>query len=131
MARLSSLHIANAWFHRPELQYKSHKHNHVAILILATIVYWYRPTAVRDALTGNIREWRSKFRFDKLQMSYSTLSRKLGCAKSQAQRACHFLANRGFLTLEFRNSKAGNNLLFIEPVVEKLKESLTPYRSPE
>jgi hypothetical protein len=119
---MSSIAVPSNWFHRPELQYENHKPNFLAILILATIVYWYRPTAVRDTLTGSIVGGRYKFCSDKLQMSYAALSHKYGFTRSQVHKACHFLANRGLVTLEFRHSKAASNLLFIEPVVENIKD---------
>ena len=38
----------------------------LAINLLADIVYWYRPTIIRDEETGNIIEYKKKFAKDKL-----------------------------------------------------------------
>ena len=45
----------------------------IAMLILADIVYWYRPTEVRDERTGEVVGMRKKFRADMLQRSYKQL----------------------------------------------------------
>lgn len=39
----------------------------LAITLLADIVYWYRPTEVRDERSGQIIGWRKKFKGDLLQ----------------------------------------------------------------
>ena len=42
----------------------------LAIVILADIVYWYRPSEVRDQGTGQILGWKKKFSEDILRQSY-------------------------------------------------------------
>ena len=39
----------------------------LAITILSDIVYWFRPTEVRDERTGQVVGWRKKFSGDLLQ----------------------------------------------------------------
>ena len=41
-----------------------------AIVILADIVYWYKPTEVRDERTGQIVAFKKRFSADLLQRNY-------------------------------------------------------------
>ena len=42
----------------------------LAIVLLANIVYWYRPSEVRDQGTGHILGWKKKFSEDILGQNY-------------------------------------------------------------
>ena len=44
--------------------------NMLAANILADIVYWYRPTEIRDEQTGYVTGWQKKFKGEQLQKSY-------------------------------------------------------------
>ena len=46
---------------------ESGKPNLTAIIILADIVYWYKPTEIRDEGTGQVIGVRKKFKSDLLQ----------------------------------------------------------------
>lgn len=115
--------LPNEWFKCPRLRYESGAVNLLAIVILSEIVYWYKPSEVRDEHTGNTIGWKKKFAADKLQRSYEELSTKFGCSKRQAAEACYFLRDVGLITLELRTIKVNggsltlSNVLFIEPVV--------------
>lgn len=97
-----------------------------AIIILSDIVYWYRPTTIRNEGTGSIIQVNRKFSADKLQRSYQQFADAFGFGKDQAKAACKWLENKGYITLELRNIMAAgthlSNVLFIEPVTEKVKE---------
>ena len=45
-----------------------------AIALLSEIVYWYRPTEVRDEHTGALLGYRKRFQGDKLQRSYQAFA---------------------------------------------------------
>ena len=89
-----------------------------AIVILSDIVYWYRPTELRDESTGQIIAIRKKFKADLLQRSYQ-------------QNAIIFLEKLGVIKRVFRtinlNGLVVNNVLYIELIVEKLKELTYPH----
>jgi hypothetical protein len=97
----------------------------VAITILAEVVYWYRPAVIRDEATGEVVGWRKKFKADKLQRTYQSLAEQFGISKRQVREACRRLREQGLLTLELRTVVARdgtrmNNVLYLEPVPEKL-----------
>ena len=97
-----------------------------AIIILSDIVYWYRPTEVRDEVTGKTIGWRKKFAADKLQRSYQQISDQFGISKTQAKEAVDWLVNDGIITREFRTVMSAkgplNNVMFLEPVPQKIQE---------
>lgn len=97
-----------------------------AIIILADIVYWYRPTEIRDEQTGQVKEYRKKFKNDKLQRSYQQLADMFGISKKEATNAVVFLEKLGVVKREFRkisiNGVIANNVLFIDLIPEKLEE---------
>ncbi|MGI6018619.1 MAG: hypothetical protein ACOX8M_07475 [Marvinbryantia sp.] len=49
----------------------SGKPYYLAIMILSDIVYWYRPTEIRDERTGQLLGWKKKFHNDMLQRNYT------------------------------------------------------------
>ena len=99
----------------------------VAITLLAEICYWYTPTIIRDEHTGEVMGYKKKFKADKLQKSYEQLAKQFGLSKVQVRRAIKRLEQQGLITVEFRNIKVAsglaiNNVMFIEPVPEKIAE---------
>ena len=53
----------------------------MAITILADLVYWHRPTEVRDERTGEVIGWKKKFHGEMLQKSYQEYANKFGESK--------------------------------------------------
>lgn len=102
-----------------------------AIVILADIVYWYRPTELRDESTGQIIAIRKKFKADLLQRSYQQIAEQFGLSKKEATNAIIFLEKLGVIKRVFRtinmNGLVVNNVLYIELIVEKLKELTYPH----
>lgn len=96
-----------------------------AIVILAEIVYWYRPTVERDEATGEVVSIRKKFKADKLQRSYQSFADQFGLTRRQCEDAIARLVDGGYITKETRTvdtatGKLGN-VLFVEPVVEAIQ----------
>ncbi|MEN2732324.1 hypothetical protein WBU85_05535 [Escherichia coli] len=56
-----------------------------AIALLSEIVYWYRPTEVRDEHTGALLGYRKRFQGDKLQRSYQAFAEQFGFGKGKPQ----------------------------------------------
>ena len=90
-----------------------------AIIILSDIVYWYRPTAVKNEQTNEVT-FKKKFAADKLQRSYGQLADHFGMGKDQARNACKWLEKRGLITIEPRVIHVRgiplSNVIFMEPV---------------
>lgn len=95
-----------------------------AIVILSDIVYWYRPTEIRDESTGAVVGYKKKFKSDLLQRSYQQLSNMFGISKREATNAIIKLEHLGVIKRVFRtvtvNDVTNSNVLFIELIPEKL-----------
>lgn len=57
----------------------------ISIMILADIVYWYRPSEIRDEITGRTIGFSKKFKSDLLQRTYESFSEQMGFTKRQVQ----------------------------------------------
>lgn len=97
-----------------------------AIIILSDIVYWYRPTEIRDEQTGQIIEYKKRFKGDMLQRSYQQMADMFGISKKEATNAIVFLEKLGVVKREFRtvniNGVVANNVLYINLIPEMLKK---------
>jgi hypothetical protein len=87
-----------------------------AILLLADIVYWYRPSYQVDPKTGEAKIGK-KFKSDILQRSYIDIEKQFGFTKRQAQEAFKTLetldiCHRELRTVEINGVKV-SNILFI------------------
>lgn len=116
--------IPHSWYQ--SITYPSGKPYLTAIVILADIVYWYRPTEVRDEATGRVRCYRKKFRGDFLQRSYESIADQFGVSKREAKNAIVALEELGVVKRYFRTVQVGNlppqnNVLFIDLIPEGLR----------
>ncbi|MBJ8063392.1 DnaD domain-containing protein [Bacillus cereus group sp. N15] len=115
--------IDHGWFRTLTLD--NGKPNMVAISILGEVVYWYKPTEVRDEHSNNVR-YKQKFKADTLQKSYQQFADSFGFTKRQVKDACDYLKGRGLVHIEFRtvfvNGTRCNNVMFIEPVPEEIQK---------
>ena len=111
------------WYSRIQ---KSNKPDYKAIILLSEIIYWYRPTEVRDETTGELRGYRKKFNEDMLRRSYQAFADEFGMSKREAQDALKRLRDAGLLRLELRNSSYNgvpqSNVLYVEPIASKIDE---------
>lgn len=102
----------------------------LAINILADIVYWYRPTEIRDEKTGFVIGYKKKFKADLLQRSYDDLCQMFMCSKKDGQRAIAFLESFGVIKRVFRTLKVSGitvaNVLFLQLDVDILKSLTYP-----
>lgn len=101
-----------------------------AIIILADIVYWYKPTEIRDEGTGQVIAVKKKFKADLLQRSYQQISEQFGISKKEAPNAIIFLEKLGVVRRVFRtvniNGLVVNNVLFLELIVNRLWQLTYP-----
>ena len=123
--------IPIVWFQT--IKYPNGKPNVNAIIILADIVYWYRPTEIRDEYTGQIIGIRKKFREDLLQRNYQQLGEQFGFTKKQVVDAVNALQAIGVVKKDFRNLKVSgqciNNVLYLELNPQRLYEITYPEKS--
>lgn len=120
--------IPQAWY--KTITKDSGKPHLTAIVILADIVYWYRPSEIRSEETGQIVALRKKFKSDLLQRSYQQIAEQFGISKKEATNSIIFLEKMGVIKRVFRtiniNGISINNVLFIELNVMRLKEITYP-----
>lgn len=95
-------------------------------VILAWIVWWYRPSDVIDEETKQWLGWKKKFWGDKLQASYSDIAEQTGLTKLQTRAAIERLETAGIITTEFRHTAQASNMLYIGINVEKIIEISYP-----
>ena len=98
----------------------------LGIIILAEICYWYRPTEIRDELTGKLVGVKKKFAADMLQRSLSSFEKQFGATKKRVAEALKRLEALGLIVKERRTIETAmgriGNVLFLAPVVSKLRE---------
>ncbi|PJF21008.1 MAG: hypothetical protein CUN56_13280, partial [Phototrophicales bacterium] len=106
----------------------------ISAVILADIVYWYRPAIVRDEITGQPVGIKRRFSADKLQRNYKSLEEMFGLSRDQIRRALKRLEDAKIIDREFRtieiNNKPMSNVMYIgiNPVAIKV---ITFYKFPE
>ena len=129
--RMSRLHISGniipvTWY--KTIRKSTGKPNLNAIIILADIVYWYRPTEVRDEMTGELVGLKKKFHADLLQRSYQQIADQFGITKRDATNAVVELEKMKVIRRVFRtlhvNGQQVPNVLFLDLNVDIL-EALT------
>ena len=124
--------IPASWY--KALRFPNGKPDLVAIILLAEIVYWYRPSITFDERTGQPCAIRKKFKCDKFSRSYQAFADQFGVTKRQAQDAITRLKyTYGVLHTETRTVKTEHgtlgNVLFLEPLPEKIL-AITHQRTP-
>ena len=96
-----------------------------AINILSDVLYWYRPSEIRDESTGDVIAYRKRFSADLLQRSYDQIAEHFGLSKRQAKDAVVRLEELGAIRRVFRNVDYGagtmGNVMFTKrsPVFAK------------
>ena len=125
--------VHEAWYHT--VTKKNGKCCPLAVLILADIVYWYRPAEHRDEETQDVTYYK-KFRDnDYLQRSYAQIMSRYGISKKQAYEALVVLENLGVIKRHFRTvtTSGGNrmgNVMFLELIPEVLMKLTYPDEDP-
>lgn len=112
------------------ITYNNGKPHLNAITVLADIVYWYRPTEVRDECTGQLIGHRKKFAGDRLQRNYQQISDMFGLSKDQAIAAIDKLKDIGVIKKVFKNIVVGgarlNNVMYLDLVPDRLIQLTYP-----
>ena len=101
--------IALSWL--KELSNKRGYANVYAALLLAEIVYWFRP---------NTKTGKKKFHRHTLYLSYKDLERRLGMSKDAASAAFDYLKKKGLIEWEFSKNKQDRNWRYVYLNVEAL-----------
>lgn len=119
----------------PQIWYKTirkgtGKPNLNAIIILADIVYWYRPVEIRDEGSGALIGYRKRFKGDLLQRSYQQIADQFGISKRDATNAVVELEKLGVVKRVFRTLTAEGisipNVLFLSLDADVLERITYP-----
>ena len=120
--------IPHEWFRHIKLP--SGKPDTIGIILLAEIVYWYRPIVTIDEETGQQVIQRKKFKGDMFQSSLSYYEGKFGLTKDQVRQAFKRLEVGGFIRREYRDvvqqGVKFTRVTFVEPVPERIWEITHP-----
>lgn len=107
------------------------KPNMLACLVLSDITYWYRPSEIRDEVTGKFMGYKKKFRRDLLQRSYEDFAAQFNVSKRQIKDAIILLEKLGVIKRVFRTVSGAfgrkfNNVMFIAMDAHRLRELTYP-----
>ena len=116
------------WFQH--ITFANGKPHACAVILLSDIVYWYRPTILRNETTGQVTGCRKKFRADMLQRSYDNFADQYGFTKAQVKAGINALVELGLIVREFRsetvNGQRLTNLLYVAPIAHAIAKISTP-----
>ena len=122
--------IPESWY--TTIVSKTGKTNSLAILILSDIVYWYRPSEIRNE-SGLSVHYEKRFREDLLQRSYEQLCTKFNITKKQARDCIVFLEELGVIKRHFRKIESPNgplpNVMYLELIPSVLKQLTFPHEN--
>lgn len=108
--------IPHTWYENIRLS--TGKPDLIAITLLSEIVYWYRPTHVKEEASGRLLGIKKKFKADALQRSYDSFVEQFGFSKKQVREAMDRLEQLGLITRDFRTITSNginlSNVLFID-----------------
>ena len=108
--------IPHPWYQRIRLE--SGKPDLPAIIILAEIIYWYRP--YQTLTKGGKPLLRKHFDGDMFQCTAAYFSSKFGLTKDQTRKALKRLEEGGYIRREYRDivqqGILRNCIMFVEPV---------------
>jgi hypothetical protein len=122
--------IPLSWF--DHIKFADGKPHANAIMILADVVYWYRPVEIRDERTGRVTEYRKKFEGKYLQRSNGDIAAQFGFTTKQVRHALDTLEAFGVLRLHVvksmksKDGKPLGNVPYIELDFDKLAEITAP-----
>ena len=118
--------VPHEWFqHIGKAGKKGFKVDHLAALILADIIYWYRPSE-KKSRNGKVTARINKFGGDRLQKSYGDLAELFCVSKRQVKAAVQTLVRLGLIKTVFKGFPVRgvylSNVLYIVPVPEAMEK---------
>lgn len=127
--------VPPAWCHK--IVGKNGKPNMNAVMILADIVYWYRPKVERIEGDPNDVRLKKKFKADLLQFSYRKIMNEFNLTRDQCKRALDLLESMGLIkrhykTVDLNDGSKLGNVMYIELFTDNVlklseNESYDPY----
>jgi DNA-binding Lrp family transcriptional regulator len=100
------------------IRLSTNKPDLISIFLLSDIIYWYRPTTIRDEISGKVTGYKNKFKADLLQKGYSDLEDFFGLTRDQIKRSLRRLEELNLIKRIFRNISSNGsalaNVMFIQ-----------------
>ena len=123
--RITGNVIPQSWYE--EILRDNGKPYLLAIILLADIVYWYRPVEDRDESSGYVVGLRKKFKGDLLQKTYEDYATRYGESKRTIKAALDRLEELGLIKKVFRDIKFKGgtklfNVMYIELFPARVEE---------
>ena len=123
--RISGNVIPQSWY--GEILRDNGKPYLLAVILLADIVYWYRPVEERDESSGYVIGFRKRFRGDLLQKTYDEYANLFGESKRTIKAALDRLEELGLIRKIFRDIRLQNgttirNVMYIEIFPDRIEE---------
>lgn len=116
--------IPHSWYSK--ITFLSGGPDLLGTVILAEIVYWYRPREIKDERTGQLIGFKKKFAADMLQRSLFDFSKQFGSTKRQVADALKRLESAGLIIKKIRTVEVAHgrlhNVLYVAPVPSKIAE---------
>ena len=122
-----------SWYKHIRYQNKKsgERADHLAVAILADIIYWYRPFQKRDEITGEVIGWFKKFKGDVLHRSPDAFAEALGTTTRCIRESIRLLENLGLIVVVLKPVKTQYgtipNVMHIEIVPDAIAK--ITYRS--
>ena len=116
-ATLTGNLVPPAWCHK--IVGENGKPNMNAVMILAEIMYWYRPKVERIEGDQNDVQLKKKFKADLLQLSYRRIMNEFNLTRDQCKRALDLLERmslikRHYKTVDLNDGSKLGNVMYIE-----------------
>lgn len=117
--------IPHTWY--KNIKTESGAVDFISITILSEIIYWYRPSYVKDESTGSLIQINKKFKSDALQRSKSSFAKQFGISERQVKDSLARLEKLGLIKRDYRTVKISDeisapNVLFIIIFPKKIEE---------
>ena len=97
---------------------------HLSCLILADLIFWYRPQEIRDEHSGHIIGHKKKFSGSILQKSPTDMAELLGCSAKVARESFALLEKLGLIAIDVKPQKTSYgfmpNVLCVDLVVDAI-----------
>jgi DNA-binding Lrp family transcriptional regulator len=121
--------IPHSWY--SQFKFQNGQPDFLSMLILSEVVYWYRPTYVRDEQSGVVLQVKKKFRHHALQKSYKDLTAMFGVSVKQIREALERLEEKGLVKRDFLtmviNGEKKPNMMFLLLNAENLRKLTYPH----
>ncbi len=114
--------IPHSWY--SHITFENGKTDLIGIVLLAEIVYWYRPTEIKCERTGRLLGYKKKFHADMLQRSNGSFADQFGLTKRQIAEGLKRLEDAGLIHREFRTIETSQgkigNVQYLAPIVSAI-----------